>query len=90
MFGVPGRVQKRFGDCPDQLLTAWPILIQSLAQKNAKVKVQFDAPELPGKYKYTFDVKSQDFLGCDQSFDLEIDVVDSETVQRGEEPKKEK
>lgn len=82
--------QKRFGDCPDQLLTAWPVFIQNLAQKNAKVKVHIPSPELPGKYKYIFDVKSQDFLGCDQTFDLEIDVVDSKTIPRSQEPKKEK
>jgi hypothetical protein len=66
----------------DRLLTAWPMIVQNVAQKVGKVKIQFKAPSVPGKYKFTVYIKSQDFLGADQEFSVEADLVDVATVQR--------
>jgi hypothetical protein len=71
----------------DRLLTAWPMIVQNVAQKVGKVKLQFKAPSVPGKYKFTVFVKSQDFLGADQEFSIEADLVDVATVER--KPKEE-
>ena len=75
----------------ERLLTAWPMIVQNVAQKSGKVKIQFKAPPVPGKYKFTVAVKSQDFLGADQEFSVEADIVDVATVERKpeEEPKDE-
>ena len=61
----------------DRLLTAWPMIVANVAQKSGKVKIQFKAPSVPGKYKFNVAVKSQDFLGADQVFSVEADIVDS-------------
>ena len=45
-------------------------------------KVQFKAPSEPGKYIVYLGVRSQEFLGTDQEFELPIDVVDVATVTR--------
>ena len=76
--------KKKFGDEKGQnrLLTAWPMIVQNMAQKTGVVKVQFKAPSVPGKYKFFVDVKSQEFLGADQSFELTADVLDAEEVKR--------
>lgn len=71
----------------ERLLTAWPMIVQNVAQKSGKVKIQFKAPSVPGKYKFTVAVKSQDFLGADQEFSVETDIVDVATVER--KPKEE-
>jgi hypothetical protein len=69
----------------DRLLTAWPLVVANVAQKSGVAKVQFKAPPVPGKYKFHVNVKSQDFLGADQEFTLEAEIVDGATVVR--EPK---
>jgi hypothetical protein len=66
----------------DRLLTAWPMIVQNVAQKLGKVKLQFKAPSVPGKYKFTVLVKSQDFLGADQEFSVEADLLDVATLER--------
>jgi hypothetical protein len=71
-----------------RLVTAWPMVVQNVAQKSGKVKIQFLAPSVPGKYKFTVSVKSQDFLGADQEFSVEATVLDASTVVR--EPKEPK
>jgi hypothetical protein len=75
----------------ERLLTAWPMIVQNVAQKSGKVKIQCLAPPVPGKYKFTVSVMSQDFLGADQQFSVEGTVVDASTVTRKpkEEAKKE-
>jgi len=60
----------------NRLLTGWPLIVQSIAQKKGNVKVRFPAPLKPGKYKFLIDVKSQEFFGCDQSFTIEKEVVE--------------
>ena len=72
----------------ERLVTAWPMVVQNVAQKSGKVKIQFLAPPVPGKYKFTALVKSQDFLGADQEFSAEATIVDASTVVR--KPKEEK
>lgn len=74
----------KFDKCSynDRLLTAWPMVVQNVAQKSGKVKVQFQAPKVPGKYKFKIDVKSQDFLGADQEFSVEGTILDASKVTR--------
>lgn len=67
-----------------RLLNAWPFIVSNIQQKTGKVKVRFTAPSVPGKYKFYVDVKSQDFLGCDQTFSLEKDILDKEELERKE------
>jgi hypothetical protein len=71
----------------ERLLTAWPMVVQNVAQKTGKVKIQFLAPSVPGRYKFTVSIKSQDFLGADQDFSVEGTIVDASTVTR--KPKEE-
>jgi len=66
----------------ERLFTAWPMIVASVAQKSGKVKIQFKAPSVPGKYKFNVAIKSQDFLGADQVFSVEADLVDASTVTR--------
>ena len=66
----------------NRLVVAWPMIVQNMAQKSGKVKVQLKAPSEPGKYMVYLAVKSQEFLGTDQEFALPIDVVDVATVTR--------
>jgi hypothetical protein len=56
-------------------LMAFPFIVKNIAQKVGKVKCQFIAPGKPGQYKFLFDVKSTEFLGADQAFELEYDIV---------------
>jgi hypothetical protein len=75
-----------------RLVTAWPMVVQNVAQKTGRLKIQFKAPAVPGKYKFTVIVKSQDFLGADQEFSVEATIVDASTVvreQKKEKPKEE-
>lgn len=69
----------------ERLLTAWPMIVANVAQKSGKVKIQFKAPSVAGKYKFHVNVKSQDFLGADQVFTVEADIVDASTLDRPEE-----
>ena len=92
----------REAEFDERLLTAWPLVVANVAQKAGVAKVQFKAPDVPGKYKFHVSVKSQDFLGADQEFSVEADIVDVAMVERtskeeteeenkeGEEGKKEK
>ena len=76
---------------PERLVSAWPMVVQNVALKTGKVKIQFPVPKTPGKFKFTVDVKSQDFLGADNSFSVEANVVDAKTVTRKpKEPKAKK
>ena len=70
------------GKFEDRLLTAWPMIVANVAQKAGKVKIQFNAPSVAGKYKFNVAVKSQDFLGADQVFSVEADIVDASTLSR--------
>lgn len=56
-------------------LIAFPFIVRNIAQKIGKVKCKFTAPGQPGRYKFLFDVKSPEFLGADQSFELEYVIV---------------
>jgi hypothetical protein len=60
----------------NRLIVAWPMIVQNMAQKSGKVKIQFKAPPVPGRYTIYLAVKSQEFLGTDQEFELTLDVVD--------------
>ena len=41
----------------------------------SRVKLSFDAPELPGDYKLTLYLCSDSYVGCDQEYDLPLTVV---------------
>ena len=66
----------------ERLVTAWPMMVQNVAQKSGKVKIQCMAPSVPGKYRFTVSVKSQDFLGADQEFSVEGEILDASKVTR--------
>jgi len=81
----------------ERLLTAWPMIVQNITQKTGKVKIQFLAPTVAGKYKFSVSVNSQEFLGADKEISVEGTIVDSSQVVRKpkedgekEESKKEK
>ena len=62
---------------PDQRVrTAFPMMVQNIAQKTGAVKVRITAPENPGKYKIFVAVKSQDFLGADQELSIDTNVLE--------------
>lgn len=68
-----------------RLVTAWPMMVQNVAQKSGKIKIQFKAPSIPGKYRFTVLVKSQEFLGADQEIEVDVVVESQEKAKR--EPK---
>lgn len=67
------------------LSCAWPFIVSNVAQKTGNVQVKFKAPAVPGKYQFLINVKSQEFLGADQEFTLEAEVLDKEDVEREED-----
>lgn len=69
----------------NRLLTAWPMVVQNVRQRKGKVKIQCKAPDTPGKYRFLIDIKSQEFLGADQSFSREVQVLDAADIQREED-----
>ena len=66
----------------NSLMIAWPFMVQSVAQKMGKIKVRFKAPKTPGTYEFSVDLKSQNFLGCDESFVPEKEILDAAKVER--------
>lgn len=85
---LPGKISdedmKKFEDTKfeGRLLTSWPMMIANIAQKSGKVKIQFKAPSVAGKYNFKVAIKSQDFLGADQMINAEADIVDVSTLSR--------
>lgn len=73
----------------NRLINAWPFMVSNMKQNVGKVKVRFLVPNKPGKYKFYIDVKSQEYIGCDQTFTLEKEVLDKETVVRAEKKEEE-
>lgn len=71
----------------DLLINAWPFVVSNMQQLGGKVKLGFVAPKVPGKYKFYIDIKSQDYLGCDQAFTLEKEILDKGAVVRAEKKK---
>lgn len=69
----------------NRLLNAWPFLVSQVGQVTGKVNLRFPAPSTPGKYKFYIDIKSQEFLGCDQVITVEKEVVDKALIERKEE-----
>lgn len=66
----------------NRLLNAWPFIVTNITQKSGKFNVSFKAPSAPGKYKFFVDIKSQEFLACDQVFTVEKDIIDKALVER--------
>jgi pre-mRNA-splicing helicase BRR2 len=46
----------------------------SVNKQTANVKLEFDAPEEPGKYEYVLYLMSDCYLGCDQEYKFELTV----------------
>jgi hypothetical protein len=57
-----------------RLVVAWPFEVKNVAQKAGKVRMNLMPPKEEGKYEFTVNFKSMDFLGVDESFTLELDV----------------
>ena len=72
-----------------RLVTGSPIIVQNIAQKQGKFAIKFKAPPVPGKYKFTMSIKSQDFIGADQDVEVTTTVVDVAKVKRTPKPKQE-
>lgn len=70
-------VLKRFTSAPSsqRIRSAFPMMVQNVAQKSGSVKVRLTAPHHPGHYKLHLAVKSQDFLGADVEKEILISVV---------------
>jgi len=77
--------------CENRLWQAWPFVVTNMQQKAGKIKVKFMAPSKPGNYKFFVDIKSQQYLGCDQALTLEkkIFVSESKVVGNGNDGGKE-
>jgi len=73
----------------NRLLSAWPLIVQNCAQKSGKIKLNFKAPAIPGKYRFHIAVKSQEFLGADQELTCEHTIIDVANVTRPEEDEEE-
>lgn len=73
----------------ESLVQAWPMLVRNIAQKSGKAKLQFKAPSVAGKYKFKVSILSQEFLGADDEFSLEAEVVDINTLERDAKEKAE-
>ena len=43
--------------------------------KEAKVKLEFTAPEDPGDYNFTLYLMSDSYMGCDQEYEINVTVV---------------
>lgn len=72
----------------DRLTLAWPFMIANVSQKSGKVKLRFQAPKVPGKYRFLVSIKSQEFIDADHEFAIDADVFDKNAVKRA--PKEEK
>ncbi len=71
------------------LINAWPFEVTNLQQGVGNVKVRFLSPKDVGKYKFYVDIKSTDYLGCDQTLSVEKEILDKDKVVRVEKKKKE-
>ena len=76
--------RERFAQEKDEnrLSCSWPFIVSNCAQAAGKVKIQFKAPSAPGKYQFHVSIKSQEFLGADQDFIIEKEVIDGEELAR--------
>jgi curved DNA-binding protein CbpA len=69
------------------MLANLPVMYGNAAQKQIQIQARFRMPEVPGKYRFRVCLKGLDFLGADQSFDVEANVISP--VDAGREPTKE-
>jgi len=74
----------------ERLITAWPFVVNNVAQKSGEVKVQFKAPTArPGKYEISISIMSQEFMDADVDVSLKVTVLEPETKAPEEDNKKE-
>lgn len=66
----------------ERLLFAHPVIVQSIDKKDLEIEMKFKAPPSPGSYKIRVDIKSQEFLGCDFTKDIIVNVVDEASVKK--------
>lgn len=69
-------------DPKHQLLASFPMSVMNVSQKAINLKVPFKAPHTAGKYRFTVDVLSLDFLAADMSFSVSCDVVEASKIPR--------
>ena len=72
-----------------RLLVGSPAIVSNVAQKTGKFSIGFQAPKVPGKYRFILAIKSQDFLGADQEVRVDVTIVDAASVQRTPKAKEE-
>lgn len=63
-----------------EFLFAQPFFVTNPAQKVVNHEVKFKAPSLPGKYIFTIEIKSTEYIGADESFEKKVDVVDKDDL----------
>jgi len=61
-----------------KLMVAYPMIVISISKIFLEVVLKFQAPDVPGKYKFIVDIKSAEYLGADAKTELTATVVDSE------------
>ena len=81
----------------DKLLSIWPMTFSKVGIEEGNAKVKFLVPSLPGKYKFSVELVSNEFMGCDSlcdvddgGFVVECDILDSEEIQRKEDEEDDK
>jgi hypothetical protein len=79
----------------DRLLATLPMMLGNISQRSFKASGSIKAPAVAGKYRFTLEIKSIEFLGADVSRSVEVQVVDAATLarkpkQEPAEPKKDK
>ena len=65
----------------EQLVLAWPAVVGKIDQEDLKLGLKFKAPPGPGKYTFRLDVKASEFLGCDSTQQLVVNVVKEARVK---------
>jgi hypothetical protein len=79
----------------DRLLATLPMMLGNISQRSFKANGSIKAPSAAGKYRFTLEIKSIEFLGADVSRSVEVQVVDAAKLARKPkedpgEPKKDK
>lgn len=69
----------------NKIVIGWPFVIANVAQKTGKVKIHLPPPTEPGKYEFTVTIKSQEFLGVGEEFNLIVDVAEGTEKKVDEE-----
>jgi hypothetical protein len=66
----------------DRLLATLPMMLGNISQRSFKANGSIKAPTVAGKYRFTLEIKSIEFLGADVSRSVEVQVVDAAKLAR--------